>query len=237
MYLKVCCYFTYQNHFSIFPSTTHFISISNLGPSPAFISIALILIRDPEFPLPYAHRILQPNFQNHQDHEQYRQHQYQNHLDPFQTLIKNLTFSLTQNPPSPYRSPATSARSNLPTTPTLPYLLSLLRCYSPNGMHWSKYALANPQKQYTRNLVYEVPGVFNLLMLVWTPGRKSPVHDHARSDCLMKVSSFSDILGSKPKDVELQPFVPVFIVDFLFCPIYAQHLNSTPPVTSYKVVR
>lgn len=33
----------------------------------------------------------------------------------------------------------------------------------------------------------EVEGVFNLLMLVWTPGKESKVHDHASSHCLMKV--------------------------------------------------
>jgi len=32
-----------------------------------------------------------------------------------------------------------------------------------------------------------MPGLFNLLLLVWTPGKASPVHDHADSHCLMKV--------------------------------------------------
>jgi cysteine dioxygenase len=62
-----------------------------------------------------------------------------------------------------------------------------MRAYESNPLHWSKYAHANPDKQYTRNLVCEVPGVFNLLLLVWTPGKKSPVHDHADAHCLMKV--------------------------------------------------
>jgi cysteine dioxygenase len=35
--------------------------------------------------------------------------------------------------------------------------------------------------------VRQVPGLFNLLLLVWTPGMKSPVHDHADAHCLMKV--------------------------------------------------
>jgi cysteine dioxygenase len=35
--------------------------------------------------------------------------------------------------------------------------------------------------------VREVPGLFNLLLLVWTPGMKSPIHDHADAHCLMKV--------------------------------------------------
>jgi cysteine dioxygenase len=35
--------------------------------------------------------------------------------------------------------------------------------------------------------VHEVPGLFNLLLLVWTPGKRSPIHDHADAHCLMKV--------------------------------------------------
>jgi cysteine dioxygenase len=54
-------------------------------------------------------------------------------------------------------------------------------------MEWAKYAHASPSKQYTRNLVCQVPGLFNLLLLVWTPGKKSPVHDHADAHCLMRV--------------------------------------------------
>lgn len=81
---------------------------------------------------------------------------------PFTSLLNALTTSLT-----------TSARPSLPT------LHSLLRDYTSDSRHWSKYALANPDKQYTRNLVCEVPGVFNLLLLVWTPGKQSPIHDHA----------------------------------------------------------
>ena len=93
---------------------------------------------------------------------------------PFDALLNNLTHHLTSTP--------ISGRS-----PQIPYLHSLLRSYKSNPSHWSKYAHANPEKQYTRNLVCEVPGVFNLLLLVWTPGKKSPVHDHADAHCLMKV--------------------------------------------------
>ncbi|KHJ36328.1 putative cysteine dioxygenase [Erysiphe necator] len=63
----------------------------------------------------------------------------------------------------------------------------LLGAYSSNFEHWKTFAHAEPSKQYTRNLVFEVPGVFNLLLLVWNPGKASPVHDHADSHCLMKI--------------------------------------------------
>ncbi|KAL2062524.1 hypothetical protein VTL71DRAFT_6790 [Oculimacula yallundae] len=92
----------------------------------------------------------------------------------FNTLLNNLTTLLTT--PTPPSSP-----SNLPA------LHALLRSYTSTPSHWAKYAHNNPKKQYTRNLVTEVPGVFNLLLLVWTPGMRSPVHDHAGSHCLMKV--------------------------------------------------
>ncbi|RKF57610.1 Cysteine dioxygenase [Erysiphe neolycopersici] len=66
-------------------------------------------------------------------------------------------------------------------------LSSLLEAYSSNPEHWKIFAHAEPSKQYTRNLIYEAPGVFNLLLLVWNPERASPVHDHADSHCLMKI--------------------------------------------------
>lgn len=112
-----------------------------------------------------------PNFQPRADH----------HLPlaslrsktPFDDLINDITRSLT-----------TVSR------PSLPHLHNLLRSYTPDSDHWSKYAHGNPAKQYTRNLVYSVPGIFNLLLLVWTPGQKSPVHDHADAHCLMKVCQY-----------------------------------------------
>ncbi|PSS28287.1 hypothetical protein M430DRAFT_47306 [Amorphotheca resinae ATCC 22711] len=89
---------------------------------------------------------------------------------PFTHLLYSITRSLTQTP-----------------TANLPQLTSILRSYVSNPLHWSAYAHANPSKQYTRNLVLEVPGIFNLLILVWTPGKRSAVHDHADSHCLMKI--------------------------------------------------
>ena len=95
-------------------------------------------------------------------------------MNPFENLQNALSTHLAAHPPSSL-------------SPTLPELFSLLRNYTSDSRHWSKYAHANASKQYTRNLVCEVPGLFNLLLLVWTPGKRSPVHDHADSHCLMKV--------------------------------------------------
>ncbi|PQE07898.1 Cysteine dioxygenase protein [Rutstroemia sp. NJR-2017a WRK4] len=90
--------------------------------------------------------------------------------NPFNHLLTSLTTHLTTSP-----------------RPCIPTLTHLLSTYKSNPEDWQKYAHRNPEKQYTRNLVTEVEGVFNLLMLVWTPGKESKVHDHASSHCLMRV--------------------------------------------------
>ena len=40
----------------------------------------------------------------------------------------------------------------------------------------------------------EVPGVFNLLLLVWTPGKQSPIHDHVNSHCVMVCPASAPLL-------------------------------------------
>jgi len=69
--------------------------------------------------------------------------------------------------------------------------MTLMRDYTSLQSDWSQYAHSNSSKQYTRNLVMEVPNVFNLLLLVWTPGKSSPIHDHVNSHCVMKILSGS----------------------------------------------
>lgn len=92
------------------------------------------------------------------------------HQNNFNNLLRSLISSLTTTP-----------------TPDTKALLALLVDYSSKPSDWERYALANPSKDYTRNLVCEVPGLFNLLLLVWTPGKASPIHDHADAHCCMKV--------------------------------------------------
>ncbi|CZT52472.1 related to cysteine dioxygenase [Rhynchosporium secalis] len=113
--------------------------------------------------------------------------------NPFDTLLNSLTLALT--------SPSSQPSPSHPFSPSLPALHDLLRNYTSNPTHWAKYAHANPQKKYTRNLITEVPGIFNLLLLVWTPGMRSPVHDHAGSHCLMKVLSgrLSEVRWAMPE--------------------------------------
>jgi cysteine dioxygenase len=66
---------------------------------------------------------------------------------------------------------------------------------------WEEYALLDSNK-YTRNLInpncppfgsgevaHELP--FHLVLLAWNPGQSSSIHDHANSECCMRVLSGS----------------------------------------------
>lgn len=41
--------------------------------------------------------------------------------------------------------------------------------------------------RYTRNLVDEGNGRFNLMVLCWGEGHGSAIHDHANAHCIMKI--------------------------------------------------
>ncbi|KAI6086244.1 RmlC-like cupin domain-containing protein [Hypoxylon rubiginosum] len=66
-------------------------------------------------------------------------------------------------------------------------LSHIMERYISNQDDWTRYAMANPDMAYTRNLVDEGNGKANLLVLVWTPGKASPIHDHGNAHCLMKI--------------------------------------------------
>ncbi|KAF2455899.1 RmlC-like cupin domain-containing protein [Lineolata rhizophorae] len=63
----------------------------------------------------------------------------------------------------------------------------LMRQYVSKVDDWQQYALSDFSRPYTRNLVDKGNGKSNLLVLVWTPGRGSAIHDHAGAHCIMKV--------------------------------------------------
>ncbi len=88
-------------------------------------------------------------------------------------------------------------------------LTHLMERYSSNSEEWAPYYWPNDKMAYTRNLVDEGNGKANLvschlykisrcriimlmpacgqLVLVWTPGKASPIHDHGNAHCLMKI--------------------------------------------------
>ena len=43
---------------------------------------------------------------------------------------------------------------------------------------WKKYALFDPMKNYTRNLIATDDETYTLLLLCWNPSKESPIHDH-----------------------------------------------------------
>ncbi|ANB13007.1 hypothetical protein AWJ20_1285 [Sugiyamaella lignohabitans] len=69
------------------------------------------------------------------------------------------------------------------------HLMARLREYRAdhNEDEWTKYALADPSRNYTRNGVDDINKKANLLILVWNPGKGSLIHDHANAHCIVKV--------------------------------------------------
>lgn len=66
------------------------------------------------------------------------------------------------------------------------HVMYLMESYKSNPAEWKQYAIFDRYK-YTRNLVDEGNGKFNLMMLCWGEGHASPIHDHADSHCFMKM--------------------------------------------------
>ncbi|PVH78594.1 cysteine dioxygenase type I [Cadophora sp. DSE1049] len=95
--------------------------------------------------------------------------------NPFETLISDLSRIL--GPSSGLDSSDIDVHQ----------LQKLMESYVSSERDWEKYAFEDLSRGYTRNLVDEGNGKSNLLILVWTPNKGSPVHDHADAHCLMKV--------------------------------------------------
>ncbi|XP_051524524.1 cysteine dioxygenase type 1-like [Myxocyprinus asiaticus] len=63
---------------------------------------------------------------------------------------------------------------------------SIMEAYDSNPQEWMKFAIFD-QYRYTRNLVDDGNGKFNLLILCWGEGHGSSIHDHTDSHCFMKL--------------------------------------------------
>ncbi|XP_017875248.1 cysteine dioxygenase type 1-like isoform X2 [Ceratina calcarata] len=66
------------------------------------------------------------------------------------------------------------------------YVKDLMASYRSNPLEWKKYAKFD-RYRYTRNLVDEGNGRFNLMVLCWGEGHGSAIHDHANAHCVMKI--------------------------------------------------
>jgi len=66
------------------------------------------------------------------------------------------------------------------------HVMQLMKSYKSNPLEWGKFAKFD-RYRYTRNLVDEGNGKFNLMLLCWGEGHSSAVHDHADAHCFMKM--------------------------------------------------
>ncbi|XP_048857066.1 cysteine dioxygenase type 1 [Brienomyrus brachyistius] len=63
---------------------------------------------------------------------------------------------------------------------------TIMEAYESNPQEWMKFAKFD-QYRYTRNLVDNGNGKFNLMILCWGEGHGSSIHDHTNSHCFMKI--------------------------------------------------
>ncbi|XP_076438055.1 cysteine dioxygenase type 1-like [Babylonia areolata] len=68
------------------------------------------------------------------------------------------------------------------------YVKALMESYKSNPREWKKFAKFDTHR-YTRNLVDEGNGKFNLMVLCWNEAQASSIHSHAGSHCFLKVLS------------------------------------------------
>jgi len=68
------------------------------------------------------------------------------------------------------------------------YIIFIFCCfrYENNPDDWKKFAKWDKYK-YTRNLMHEGNGNFNLILMCWPEGAMSAIHDHSDSHCFMRV--------------------------------------------------
>ena len=64
---------------------------------------------------------------------------------------------------------------------------SLMAAYDTSLNEWQRYAFWDESKRYTRNLIATDYTSFTLMLLCWNAQQGSPVHDHASSECFMRV--------------------------------------------------
>jgi len=66
------------------------------------------------------------------------------------------------------------------------YVQDVMLSYKSNPKDWTKYAHFD-RHRYTRNLVDNGNGKYNLMLIAWSVGQGSGIHDHADAHCFMKV--------------------------------------------------
>ncbi|KAE8154057.1 RmlC-like cupin domain-containing protein [Aspergillus avenaceus] len=87
------------------------------------------------------------------------------------------------------------------------HIISLARKYISNPNDWLRYFYNDPSKNYTRNAIENINRKANILLLVWNPGKGSPIHDHANAHCIMKVlaGELTETVYYPPQDGDNTP--------------------------------
>ncbi|XP_057368544.1 cysteine dioxygenase type 1-like [Daphnia carinata] len=85
------------------------------------------------------------------------------------------------------------------------FVKDLMESYKSNEAEWKKYAIFDRYK-YTRNLVDEGNGKFNLMLLCWGESHASPIHDHADAHCFMKMlkGTLKEVRFDWPKECDCE---------------------------------
>ena len=65
-------------------------------------------------------------------------------------------------------------------------VMQLFSLYKSNKREWSRFCFFDPQK-YTRHLLDDYKGKYNLMIICWSEGQASKIHDHPTDKCVMKV--------------------------------------------------
>jgi len=80
-------------------------------------------------------------------------------------------------------------------------VMDMLASYKSNRNDWLPYAKFDPHK-YTRNLVDQGNGKYNLMILCWGESMGSSIHDHADCHCFVKVlnGKLKETLYEWPKE-------------------------------------
>merc|ERR1712212_207486 len=82
--------------------------------------------------------------------------------------------------------------------------------YESNPDDWIKFSKWDKYR-YTRNLMHEGNGNFNLILMCWPEGTSSPIHDHSDAHCFMRVLEgqvkevkygWPEVEGIPPKEME-----------------------------------
>ena len=82
---------------------------------------------------------------------------------------------------------STLSSSTSDSPPPLSLIHQYMSSYDASLGEWRRFAFVDASKRYTRNLIATDYATYTLMLLCWNPRLGSPVHDHAASECFMRV--------------------------------------------------